>query len=165
MYGAPIITRKKKCSSDEEEDNESINNKKISTRSTLDQRFAENEGERTAESHTAKMEVEQTAESPNNNQTFPKRPILDQRFVENEEVPTAESPTDKMEVVRTDESPTPKTSRDEWAIHRNSNNPSGHMENEGDESQFNSLSPSKNNIKQARRVTYSVDITASRERL
>ena len=31
------------------------------------------------------------------------------------------------------------------------------MANEGDESQFNSLSPSKINIKQARGVTYSVD--------
>ena len=31
------------------------------------------------------------------------------------------------------------------------------MANEGDESQFNSLSPSKINIKQSRRVNYSVD--------
>ena len=81
------------------------NNKTFPTRSTLDQRFVENEGVPTAESPTAKMEVEQTAESPNNNQTFPTRPILDQRFVENEGVPTAESPTQQ-------------TSRDKRAIHR-----------------------------------------------
>ena len=39
---------KAKCSSYEEEYDKSINNKKISTGSTLDQIFVENEGERTA---------------------------------------------------------------------------------------------------------------------
>ena len=52
-------------------------NQTFPTRSTLDQRFAENEGVPTAESPTAKMEVEQKAESPNNNQTFPTRSTLD----------------------------------------------------------------------------------------
>ena len=91
----------------------------------MDQIFAENEGEWTVESHTDKMEVEKTAESPKNNQTFSTRPIYDQRFVENEGVPTAESPTAEMEVVPTAESPTPQTSRDEQAISRNVKNPSG----------------------------------------
>ena len=138
---------KAKCSSDEEEEKESINNKTFPTRSTLDQRFAENEGVLNAESPTANMEVQQTAESHNNNQTFPTRPILDQRFVENEGVPTAESPSSKMEVVPTAKSPTPRTSRDEQAICRNAKNPLGQIENEGDESQVNSLSPSIINIK------------------
>ena len=74
----------------------------------MDQIFAENEGVPTAESPTAKMEVEQTSESPNNNQTFPTRPILDQRFVENEGVPTVESPFAENEGVPTAESPTAK---------------------------------------------------------
>ena len=64
----------------------------------MDQRFAENEGERTTEAPTANMEVEQKAELWNNHQTFPTRSTLDQRFAENEGVPTAESPTAKMEV-------------------------------------------------------------------
>ena len=83
------------------------------------------------------MEVVLTAESPN---TYLARPILDQRFSENEGVPTAESPTTKMEVLPTAESPTSQTSRDEREICRNAKNPSGHMANEGDESQVNSLS-------------------------
>ena len=122
------------------------NNQTFPTGSTLDQRFAENEGERTAESHAAKMEVEQIAESPDNHQTFPTRPIFDQRFVVNEGVPTAESHAAKMEVVPTAESPTPQTSRDERVIRRNAKNPSGHIANEGDEIQVNSLSPSPINI-------------------
>ena len=77
--------------------------------------------------------------------------------MENEGVPTVESPTANMEVVPTAESPTPRTSCNERAIHRNARKPSGYMANEGDESQFNSLSPSKINIKQAIGVTYSVD--------
>ena len=64
----------------------------------MDQRFAENEGEGTAESNADKIEVEQTAESPDNHQTFTTRSTLDQRFAENEGVPTAESPIAKMEV-------------------------------------------------------------------
>ena len=55
VYRAEL--EKSKCSSDEEEDGESINNKTFPTRSTLDQIFAENKGERTAESHATKMEV------------------------------------------------------------------------------------------------------------
>ena len=78
--------------------------------STLDQRFVDNEGEPTAESSTAEMEVVPTAESPN---TFITRPILDQRFAENEGVPTDESPAAKMEVVPTSESPTKRTSHEE----------------------------------------------------
>ena len=58
--------------------------KTFPTGSTLDQTFEENEGERTAESHTSKMEVEQTAESPDNHQTFTTRSTLNQRFAENE---------------------------------------------------------------------------------
>ena len=58
----------------------------------------ENEGERTAEAPTAKMEVEQTDELTNNHETFPTRSTLDQRFAENKGVPTAESPTAKIEV-------------------------------------------------------------------
>ena len=135
---------KAKCSSDEEEDDESISNKKFPTGSTLDQRFVENEGVPTAESPTAEIEVVPTAESPN---TFIARPILDQRFAENEGVLTAGSPTAKMEVVPTAESPTPRTYRDERAIHRNAKNPSGKIENEGDERKVNSLSPSTINIK------------------
>ena len=50
------------------------NNKTFPTRSTLDQRFVENEVEPTAESPTAEMEVVTTAESPN---TFIAKPILD----------------------------------------------------------------------------------------
>ena len=121
---------KSKCSSDEEENDESINNKKFPIRSTLDQRFVENEGVPTAESPTAEMEVVPTAESPN---TFLARPILDQIFAEKERVKTAESPT-------------PRTSREERTIRRNAKNPSGNMANEGDESQVNSLSPLTINI-------------------
>ena len=115
----------------------------------------ENEGVTTDESPTAEMEVVPTAESPN---TFLARPILDQRFAENEGVLTAESPTSKIEVVSTAESPTQRTSREKQAIRRNARNQSGHMANEGDESQFNSLSPSTINLKQDRRVTYSVNL-------
>ena len=114
----------------------------------------ENEGEPTDESPTAELEVVPTAESPN---TFIARPILDQRFVENEGVPTDESPATKMEVVPTDESPNKRTSRDEREIRRNARNPLGHMANEGDESKFESLSPSKFNHKHSRGVTYSVN--------
>ena len=46
------------------------NNKTFPARSISNQRFAENEVEWTAESHAAKMEVEKTAESPNNHQPF-----------------------------------------------------------------------------------------------
>ena len=74
------------------------NNKTFPARSILDQRFAENEGERTAESYAAKMEVEQTAELPKNHQPFPTRSTLDQIFVENEGERTAESYAAKMEV-------------------------------------------------------------------
>ena len=103
----------------------------------------ENEGVPTAESPTAEMEVVPTAESPN---TFIARPILDQRFAENEGVLTAGSPTAKMEVVPTAESPTQRTSREKQAIRRNARNQSGHMANEGDESQFNSLSHPQQSI-------------------
>ena len=105
--------------------------------------FLKNDGVPTVEAPTAEMEVVPTAESPN---TFLARPIFDQRFAENEGVPTAESPTNKMEVVPTAESPTPQTSRDKRKIRRNTKNPSGHMANEGDEIQINSLSPSTINI-------------------
>ena len=123
----------------------------------MDKIFAGNEGVTTDESPTANMKVEQISKSPNKNQTFPTRPLLDQIFVESEGVLTTESPTAKMEVVLTAESPTLQTSCDKRAICRNTRNPSGHMVNEGDEIQFNSLSPLKINIKQTRRVTYSVD--------
>ena len=113
--------------------------------STLDQRFVENEGVPTAESPTTKMEVVPTSESLN---IFL---AMDQRFAETEGVPTSESPTAKMEVVPTAESTTMQTSRDEQAIHRNVNNPLGHMVNEGDEIQINSLSPSTINIKKKKR--------------
>ena len=105
---------KAKCSSNEEEEDKSISNKIFPTRSTLDQRFVENEGLPTAESPTANMEVVPAAESPN---TFLARPILDKRFAENERVPTAESPT-------------PQRYRDEQAIRKNAKNQSGHIENE-----------------------------------
>ena len=62
-----------------------------------------------------------------------------------------------MEVVPTAESPTVKTSCEERAILRNARNPSGHMANEGDASEFDSLSPSKLNHKHSRGVTYSVN--------
>ena len=114
----------------------------------------ENEGVPTAESPTAEMEVVPTAESPN---TFLARPILDQIFAENEGVPTDESPAYNMEVVPTSESPNKRTSREERAIRRNTRNPSGHMANEGDESIFDSLSPSKINHKHSRGVTYSIN--------
>ena len=62
-----------------------------------------------------------------------------------------------MEVVPTAESPTQRTSREERKIRRNARNTSGHIANEGDESKFDSLSPSKINHKHSRGVTYSVD--------
>ena len=62
-----------------------------------------------------------------------------------------------MEGVTTDESPNKRTPREERAIRRNARNPSGHMANEEDESEFDSLSPSKFNHKHSRGVTYSVD--------
>ena len=129
------------------------NNQTFPTRPILEQGVAENEGVTTAESPTAKMEVVLTAESPT------PRTFRDEQEIRrnNKGVPTAESPTAKMEVVPTAESPTPQTSRDERAICRNSKNPSGHMENEEDKIQVNFLSPSTINIKQARRVTYSVN--------
>ena len=82
---------------------------------------------------------------------------MDQIFAENEGVPTAESPTSNMEVVPNAESTAQRTSSDERAIRRNAKNPSEHMANEGDESKFDSLSPSKFNHKHSRGVTYSVD--------
>ena len=100
------------------------------------------------------MEVVPTAESPN---TFIARPVLDQIFAENEGVPTDESPDAKMEGVLTAESPNKRTSREERAIRRNARNPSGHMANEVDDSEFDSLSPSKLNHKHAKGVTYSVN--------
>ena len=112
------------------------NNKTFPTGSALYLRFVENEGEPTAESHTAESEVVSTAESPN---TFIARPILDQIFAENEGVPTDESPAAKMEGVPTAESPNKRKSCEERAIRRNARNPSGHMANEGDESKFDSL--------------------------
>ena len=101
-----------------------------------------NEGVPTAESPTA-LEFVPTAESP----------------VTNENVPTDESPT---EVVGepTAESPTPRKSRDKRAIWINTRNllvESGYIENEGDEIQVNSLSPSNINIQKSRRVNFSVD--------
>ena len=60
------------------------NNKTFPTRSTLDQRFVEIEGEPTAESLTAEMEVVPPAESPNK---FIARHILDHIFAEYEGVP------------------------------------------------------------------------------
>ena len=114
----------------------------------------ENEGETTAEAPTSEMNDVRNAESPN---AFIARPILDQIFAENEGVPTDESPAAKMEVVPTAELPTQRTSCEKRAIHRNVRNPSGHMSNEGDESKFDSLSPSKINHINSRGVTYSVN--------
>ena len=62
-----------------------------------------------------------------------------------------------MEVVPTAESPNKRTSREGQAIHRNARNLSGHIANEGDESKFESLPPSKLNHKHSRGVTYSID--------
>ena len=129
-------------------------NQTFPTGYTLDQRFVENEGELTAESPTAETEVVPTAESPN---TFIARPILDQRFAENEVVPTDEPPAAKMEVVPTAESPNKRSSCEEREIQINTRNPSEHMANEGDESKFDSLSPSKFNHKHSRGITYSVN--------
>ena len=106
----------------------------------MEQGVAGNEGVLNAESPTA-LEVVPTAESP----------------ITNKDVPTDESPT---EVVGepTAESPTPRKSRDERAICRNARNlivTSGHMGNEGDDIQVNSLSPSNINNQNSRRVTFS----------
>ena len=62
-----------------------------------------------------------------------------------------------MEVFLSAESPTQRTYREKWTIHRNARNPSGHMANEGDDIQVNSLSPSNINIQNSRRVTLSVN--------
>ena len=105
----------------------------------MEQGVAVNEGVPTAESPTA-LEVVPTAELP----------------VANEDVLTDKSPTEVV-VEPTAESPTPRKSRNKRAICRNVRNPSGHMKNEGDESQVNSLSPSNKNIQKSRRVTFSVD--------
>ena len=130
------------------------NNKTFPTRYILDRRFLENEGEPTAESPNEETEVVPTAESP---KTFIARTILNQRFSENEGVPTDESPVANMEGVPNSESPNKRISREEREIRRNARNPSGHMANEGDEREFDSLSPSKLNHKHSRGVTYSVD--------
>ena len=108
----------------------------------MKQGVAVNEGVPTAESPTA-LEVVPTTELP----------------VTNEDVPTDESPTEVVGVP-TAESPTPQKSRNKRAIRRNSRNllvVSGHMANEGDESQGKSLSPLNINIQNSRRETFSVD--------
>ena len=108
----------------------------------MEQDVAVNEWVPTAESPTT-LEVVPTAESS----------------VTNKDVPTNESPT-QVVVVPTAESPTPQKSRDKWVICRNTRNPLmalRHMENEGDESQVNSISSSNIDIKNSRRVTFSVD--------
>ena len=110
-----------------------------------------NEDVPTAESPAA-LEVVPTAESPVTNENIPtvQSPTAlevvptDESPVTNEDVPTNESPAEVVGVP-TAESPTPRKSRDGLEIHRNARNPlvkSGHMANEGDESQVNSLSPS-----------------------
>ena len=84
---------------------------------------------------------------------------MEQGIAVNEGVPTAESPTELVGVPNT-ESATPQKFHDKRSIHRNARNPlvaSGNMENEGDESQVNSLSPSNIDIQNSRRVTFSVD--------
>ena len=81
---------------------------------------------------------------------------MEQGVARNEGVPTAELPT-TLEVVPTAESPTPRTSRDEREIRNNARNPSGNMVNEGDESKFDSISPSKFIHEHSRGVNYSVN--------
>ena len=118
------------------------NNQTFTISPTLEQGVAVNEGVLTAESPTA-LEVVPSAESP----------------VTNEDVPDDEPPIEVVGVP-TDESLTPKKSRNERAIRRNVRNllvASGHMENEGYESQVNSLSPSNIDIQNSRGVTFSVD--------
>ena len=121
----------------------------------MEQGVAGNEGVPTAKSPTV-MEVVPTAESPITNKGVP----TDESPNKLEVVPTTESkiknkdvPTNEplTEVVGkpTAESPTARKSRDKQAIRRNARNPlvaTGHMENEGDESQVNSLSPSNIDI-------------------
>ena len=61
--------------------------------------------------------------------------------------------------VLTAESPTRQKSHDNQEISRNSSNllvASGHIENEGDDSQVNSLSPSNINIQNSKEVTFSI---------
>ena len=118
------------------------NNQVFPIRPTLEQGVKVNEGVPTSESPTA-LEVVSTAELP----------------VTNEDVQTDETPTEVVGVTTT-ESPTPQKSRNEREICRNARNlllTSGHMANEGDESQVNSISPSNINIQNYGRVTFSVD--------
>ena len=109
----------------------------------MEQGVAVNEGVPTAESPTA-LDVVPTAESP----------------VTNKDVTTDESPTEVVGVPTT-ESPTLQKFRDEQAFRINARNllvELGHMVNEGNESQVNSLLPSNIDIKKSRRVTFFVDL-------
>ena len=134
---------------------ENDNNKTFPIRLTLEQGVAVNEGVPTDESPTA-LEVVPTAKSPVTNEGVPTdesppelKVLPTAEFpIINEDIQTNESPT---EVVGepTAESPNPQKSRDKREIRRNYRNlivALGHIANEGDESQVNSLSPSNIDI-------------------
>ena len=126
------------------------NNQTFPIRPTLEKGVVLNEGVSTVES-TNTLEVVPTSESTITNEevlTAESPTALEvvptaESLITHEDVPTDESPT---EVVGepTAELPTPQKSLEEQAICRNARNllvKSRHMENEGDESQVNSLSP------------------------